>query len=105
MQDSFSGGREACQGSNPWYAIWVRSRHEKIVSSSLAFKGYEPFVPLYRSSRRSSGPTPAQMPLLPGYVFCRFDINRPLQVLTTPGVVSIVSAGVTPLPVMEEEIS
>ena len=94
-----------CQLLQPWYAIWVRSRHEKIVANSLAFKGFELFLPLYRSSCRASGPTPTQLPLLPGYVFCRFDINRPLQVLTTPGVLSVVSAGHTPLPVAEQEIA
>src|ERR1700704_1105816 len=94
-----------CRSSQPWYAIWVRSRHEKMVASSLEFKGYAPFLPLYYSSRRASGPTPTQLPLLPGYVFCRLAINRPRHVLTTPGVVSIVGAGETPLPVAEQEIN
>jgi len=111
MQGTFLGNSpqsvsgSQCGTLEPWYAIWVRSRHEKIVANSLTCKGYEMFLPMYNSLRRASGPASAQLPLLPGYVFCRFEVNRPLQILTTPGVVSIVSAGVSPLPVAEQEIA
>jgi transcription antitermination factor NusG len=44
------------------------------------------------------------LPLFPGYLFCRFDVRDRLPILTTPGVISIVGAGKTPVPVDDEEI-
>jgi transcription antitermination factor NusG len=91
---------------HPWYAIRVRSRFEFTTSSVLRDKGFERLLPLYRSWRRwSDRVKELDMPLFPGYVFCRFDASSPLRVLTTPGVVHIVSAGRTPIPVDEHEIS
>jgi transcription antitermination factor NusG len=45
-----------------------------------------------------------ELPLFSGYVFCRFDPNKRLPVLTTPGVSYIVGVGRTPVPVSEAEI-
>jgi transcription antitermination factor NusG len=44
------------------------------------------------------------LPLFPGYIFCRFDVQARLPILTTPGVVSIAGAGKTPLAISEVEI-
>ena len=33
-----------------WYAIHVKSNHERITARALSGKGYEPFVPIYRES-------------------------------------------------------
>jgi transcription antitermination factor NusG len=72
----------------------------------LRGKGYEEFLPLYRSSRRwSDRVKQLDMPLFPGYMFCRFDPHdRLVPVLTTPGVIGILGAGKVPIPVDEEEI-
>lgn len=61
---------------------------------------------MYRSRRRWSDRfKQLDLPLFPGYLFCRFDYpDRVGPVLTTPGVIGIVSAGKTPIPVAEEEI-
>ncbi|MGA3023288.1 MAG: UpxY family transcription antiterminator [Bryobacteraceae bacterium] len=90
----------------PWYAIRVRSRFEFTTSNILRDKGFEQFLPLCRSRRRwSDRVKELDMPLFPGYVFCRFDASSPLQVLTTPGVVHIISAGKAPIPVDQREIA
>ncbi len=90
----------------PWFALHVRSRCEKIVSTSLQSKGYEEFLPLYRSRNRwSDRLKDVDLPLFPGYVFCRFDPGRRLPVLTTPGVVAIVGSGKTPQPVEPAELA
>jgi transcription antitermination factor NusG len=92
--------------ATPWHAIRVRSRFEYTTSTLLHDKGFEQFLPVYRSRRRwSDRVKEVDMPLFPGYVFCRFDASAPLRVLNTPGVVHIVSAGRTPIPVDESEIS
>jgi transcription antitermination factor NusG len=90
----------------PWFALRVKSRFEKKTALHLEGLGLEPFNPLYRSRRRwSDRIKEVDLPLFPGYVFCRFDPNDRLPVLQTPGVVSIVGFGGRPAPVDEEEIA
>lgn len=89
-----------------WYGIRVRSKFEQVVSTALLNKGYEAFLPLYQFGRMWSDRSKQLiLPLFPGYTFCRFDIQgRLLPILTTPGVVSIVSAGRVPLSIPSREI-
>jgi transcription antitermination factor NusG len=42
--------------------------------------------------------------LFPGYLFCRFDVQVRLPILTIPGVISVVGCGKTPIPVSDEEV-
>jgi transcription antitermination factor NusG len=88
-----------------WYALKVRSRCEGMVAGVLANKGYAPFLPTYQSKRRwSDRIRTLELPLFPGYLFCEFDVNNRLPILTTPGVHSIVGIGKSPEPVAHEEI-
>jgi transcription antitermination factor NusG len=92
--------------SEYWYALYVRSRHEKVVENSLKGKGYSAFSPSYRTKRkRVDRIAEIEVPLFPGYVFCRFDSNKRLPVLLTPGVVGIVGRGNRPEPVDDTEIA
>ena len=98
--------REPIQSFTQWYAIQVRSKLTSVASATLRGKGYEEFLPLYRLRRSwSDRIKELELPLFPGYLFCRFNPNdRLVPVLTTPGVIRIVSAGKTPIPVAESEI-
>src|SRR5947208_2248053 len=89
-----------------WYALRVQSRLTSIASASLRGKGYDEFVRLYRSRRCwSDRVKQLDLPLFPGYLFCRFNLHdRQVSVLTTPGVAGIVGTGRKPVPVTEEEI-
>jgi transcription antitermination factor NusG len=92
-------------GSDRWFALFVRVNHEKLVSTTLRSKGFEEFLPLYQEKRRWSDRTKRiESPLFPGYVFCRFDLNHRLPILTTPGVHAIVGNGKVPIPVALAEI-
>ena len=92
--------------SNPWFALTARPRHEKAVAQILHNKGLEPFLPLYRARRQwTDRVKPVDLPLFPGYVFCRFAYTSRLPVLTTPGVTSVVGFGNVPAPVSDAEIS
>jgi transcription antitermination factor NusG len=93
--------------SERWYAIRVQSKFESVASEVLLGKGYESFLPLYKSVRRwSDRKKTLQLPLFPGYLFCRFNpADRMLPIVTTPGVMGVVSAGRTPLPIDDEEIA
>lgn len=88
-----------------WYAVQTKTSREKFVAEILRGKGYEEFVPLYRSRRRwSDRIKEVELPLFPGYVFCKFDAGRRLPILTTPGVLLIVGHGRAPVPVEDTEI-
>lgn len=89
----------------PWYAIRVRSRFENVVAAMLEGKGYEGFLPVYTARRAwSDRIKELRLPLFPGYVFCRFDMDQRLRVLTIPGVVNIVGIGKCPVPIDEKEM-
>jgi transcription antitermination factor NusG len=91
--------------SYPWYAVRVKARREKTVAASLAGKGYECYLPLYRQMRiRASRKFYSEFPLFAGYLFSRVDLSNRLPLLQTPGVVGLVSTGSLPCPVDEEEI-
>jgi transcription antitermination factor NusG len=89
----------------PWYAVAVRSRHEKVVDLGLSAKGYYHYLPLYASTHRSGrGFRAVQLPLFGGYVFASFDASRPLPILQIPGVLYVVRNGKWPTAVDESEL-
>ena len=92
--------------SSPWYALRAKSRYENVVASHLHARGYESFLPLHICRRRwSDRIKEIELPLFPGYVFCRFDPLNRLPVLSIPGVVYVVGIRGVPLPVKETEIA
>jgi transcription antitermination factor NusG len=89
----------------PWFAILVRTGREKTANLLLENAGYECFLPVSKCTRRWSDRTKIiEVPLFPGYLFCRMNPHNRLTVLMTPGVMQIVGVGKTPVPVEEEEI-
>jgi transcription antitermination factor NusG len=89
-----------------WFALRVKSRHEKAVALAARGKGFEEFLPLYRWRQAWSDRSKwVEMPLFPGYVFCRLDPARRLPLLTIPGVLNFVSLGKTPIPIDDAEIA
>lgn len=96
--------REFCRP--PWFVIRVKSNFEKKVATGLRNKGLEEFLPLYQSRRRLSDRyKTVDLPLFPGYLFCRLDLDHRLPLLTTVGFLYIVSVGNKPVPVDEGEIA
>ena len=95
----------AASGS-AWLALVVRSRHEKSVKTILDSKGYRTALPLVRCiHKRSTGSAwDSQKPLIAGYVFAALDPENPFRMVTTPGVVHIVSFGSEPAAIPEAEI-
>jgi transcription antitermination factor NusG len=89
-----------------WFAVQVLPRHEGRVASLLNYKGYQQFLPTYQSCRKWSDRNKTlELPLFPGYVFCRIlqEVASGL-VLTTPGVVRLVGFGGRPYPIADHEI-
>jgi transcriptional antiterminator NusG len=92
--------------AQPWLALVVRSRHEKSVQTILDAKGYRTSLPLVRCihKRRAGSAWDSQRPLIAGYVFAVYDRENPFRIVTTPGVVQIVSYGGEPGTIPESEI-
>jgi transcription termination/antitermination protein NusG len=89
----------------PWFALQVRMRHETLVTDHLTGKGYEWFLPMYKCRKRwSDRVKETELPLFPGYLFCRFNPQNRLPILKTPGVTQIVGYNHTPVAVDENEI-
>jgi transcription antitermination factor NusG len=89
-----------------WFALRVQSRCEKEVALVARNKGFEEFLPLHKSRRRWSDRLKAmELPLFPGYIFCRLDPQRRLPLLTIPGVLHFVGIGKTPSPIEDVEIA
>jgi transcriptional antiterminator NusG len=91
--------------STSWYAVWTRSRHEQVVREQLDKKGIEAFLPtIARWSRWKDRKKKIDWPLFPGYCFARFDPAERLSVVTSPGVVNIVSFNNEIAPIPDQEI-
>src|SRR5260221_3009079 len=89
-----------------WFALRVKSRCEKMISSALESKGCEEFLPLYHCRRRRCDRFKSvELPLFPGYVFCRLDPRFQLPLLVTPGVLHFVGIGKAPASIEDEEIA
>jgi transcription antitermination factor NusG len=88
-----------------WLALRVRSRCEKVVAMAARSKGFDEFLPLHRRRLRwSDRSNSVEVPLFPGYLFCRLNPAERLSLLTIPGVMHIVGMGRVPEPVDELEI-
>ena len=90
----------------PWFALQVRTQHERGVAEFLRGSGYEWFLPLYKCRKRwSDRIKEVEIPLFPGYLFCRFNPVNRLPILKTPGVIQIVGCNREPSVIDEKEIS
>ena len=104
-ESSFVGESAHAAADRRWFALSVTSRHEKIVSQLLHNKGFETFLPLYtRRHQYDRRVRRFELPLFPGYLFCRSDFATRLPILTTPGVLRMIGAGRVPIPVEDGEI-
>jgi transcription antitermination factor NusG len=91
---------------DPWFALRVRPNYEKPVAASLHGKGFQEYLPLVRSRRQWSDRVKVMdLPLFPGYLFCRLNLEERMPLLTTPGFLYLVGVGKNPEPVDESEIA
>ena len=92
--------------TSQWFALRVRSNFEKPVSALLKAKGVEEFLPSYRSRRLWSDRIhDVDLPLFPGYVFCRIPVEDRATALATTGVVCMIGIQKQPIAIPDEEIA
>ena len=88
-----------------WLVCHTKPRCEKKFAALMKAEQFEHYLALIQSVRRYAQQTKKfTKPLFPGYVFCRFDVDRRLRVVTSPNITSIVGVGKKPFPVADEEI-
>lgn len=93
-------------GSGKWFAIRVRPQAERVVATVARFKGFEEFLPLYKARRRWSDRFKwVDLPLFPGYLFCKLHEGSRLPILTIPGVLHFVGIGKVPVSIDDAEIA
>ena len=88
-----------------WHALYTRHQHEKPVARMLSSKGHEVFLPLYDVARRWQDRLKnVSLPLFPCYVFIRGGMDRQHQILSTPGVFTVVGWAGHPAAIPESQI-
>lgn len=88
-----------------WFAVRVKSRHEKAVAQNLELRGFTSFTPLYVAIHQwTDRERTLHLPLFPGYVFSKFLATSVPQILNTPGVIDIVRCGNSLAPIDDGEI-
>ena len=89
-----------------WFAIWTRSRHEKLVRDQLEKKSdVDVFLPtIGKWSRWKDRKKKIEWPLFPGYVFARFVADERVGILKVDGVVQIISNNGMLSAIPDEEI-
>lgn len=91
--------------SEPWFALRVRSNHERVAVTHLTERGYEQFCPTFRTERQwSDRKKTIEKYLFPGYVFCRLNPDDRLPVLMVPGVMNLVRFETQPAAIPDSEI-
>ncbi len=89
-----------------WYAIYTRSRHEKVVYELLKDKGLETFLPIrVYLSRWKDRKKKIESPLFPGYLFTRLNLSQDFtKVVASKGVVKVLGTNGTPIPIPDVEV-
>src|SRR5262252_4892227 len=91
--------------ANEWWAIYTRHQHEKTIAQHLSENSFETFLPCYNAVRQwKDRKKRLTLPLFPCYVFLRGNLDRRIEILSTPGVCWIVSVAGRPAPVADSEI-
>jgi len=90
-----------------WYALHIRSRHEKRVAERLGSQSLETFLPLHRSRHtwKNGIHVDVDLPLFPCYLFARATTYDRLRLLQHPGVLGFAASSARPTIISDEEIS
>lgn len=91
-----------------WYVLHTKSRFENVVYENLQHKSVDVFLPKVTvQSKRRDRKKMIRVPLFPGYVFVKTDLNpyHHLEILKTAGAVRLIGTHRYPVPVPEDTVS
>ncbi len=91
-----------------WYVLHTKSRFENVVHDGLFKKNIEVYLPKIKvPSKRRDRRMMIRVPLFPGYVFVKSDLNpyRHLEIVKTVGAVRLIGTKQGPVPVPEDTIA
>jgi transcription antitermination factor NusG len=88
-----------------WFAVQVVPRFEARIAILLEQKGYLTFLPTHKVNRRWANRAKIlELPLFPGYVFCRDQEQAAGLIVATSQVIRIVGFGAQPSPIDDQDI-
>jgi len=93
--------------TSAWYALHTKSRFENVVNEGLEKKSLEVFLPKIKiKSKRRDRKLMIQVPLFPGYIFVKTDLNpnEHIQILKTIGAVRLVGNKDGPVSIADNTI-
>jgi transcription antitermination factor NusG len=89
-----------------WYAVFTKSRCEKVVQKMLLAKKVETFLPINHYTRKYARKIKQiEKPLINGYVFVRIIKEEYVKVLETEHVVSFLKFGKDIISIPDDEIN
>jgi len=91
-----------------WYVLHTKSRFENVVHEGLLKKSLEVFLPKIQvQSRRRDRKCVIRVPLFPGYVFVKTDLNpyEHLEIVKTTGAVRLIGGKAGPVSVPEDTVT
>ncbi len=92
-------------GQSVWHVAYTRHQHERSVAKYLARIGLDVFHPVYREVRQwKDRKKELELPLFPGYVFFAGGMDRRVDILSAPGLHTILYIGNEAAIVPAEEI-
>jgi transcription antitermination factor NusG len=101
MDDNISNESSA----GDWYVAYTKHQHEMAVARALASRGFDTLLPVYSTTRVwKTGKKVLNLPLFPCYVFIRGKLERRREIITTPGIHTLVSQAGKPCPIPPAEI-
>jgi transcription termination/antitermination protein NusG len=90
-----------------WYVLHTKSRFENVVNEGLVKKSIEVFLPKIQvKSKRRDRKAMIKVPLFPGYLFVKSDLNpyKHLEIVKTVGAVRLIGNKDGPIPVPSDTI-
>jgi transcriptional antiterminator NusG len=90
-----------------WYVLHTKSRFENVVNEGLIKKSIEVFLPKIQvRSKRRDRKAMIRIPLFPGYLFVKSDLNpyEHLEIVKTVGAVRLIGNKDGPIPVPSDTI-
>jgi transcription antitermination factor NusG len=104
-QDGVSSGFPQGWLEPKWYALFVRTNREKLITQQLASRSVEHLLPTYESVRQwQDRKVKLLKPLFPGYIFVNLPLVERSKVLLIHNVVGLVGTKNVPTVISNQEI-